>query len=94
MSFNNALAAATLMSSSMAFAQLAPPPPPPPNPMVWQQGINQTANWQRLGCPKDYANDLEKEHMIKSGQCRNVNADGTAKTDPRSVPVQKRKRRR
>jgi hypothetical protein len=48
------------------------PAPAAPNPMVWQQGINSSANWQQLGCPHDYESDAEKERMIQRGLCKNV----------------------
>lgn len=45
---------------------------PGPGYMVWQQGMNGSAEWQRLGCPRAYASDDEKEEMIRRGECRNA----------------------
>lgn len=53
------------------------PAPAAPNPMVWQQGINSLANWQKLGCPHDYESDAEKERMIQRGLCKNVKSKPT-----------------
>ena len=48
------------------------PAPAAPNPMVWQQGVNDSATWRQLGCPHDYSSDAEKAEMIRKGLCKNV----------------------
>ena len=69
---------ATPFLTFSASAQMSPPPPAP-NPMVWEQGIADNPQWRQLGCPHGYANDLEKERMIRDGLCKNANLDGTVK---------------
>jgi hypothetical protein len=65
----SAIAVALVASApSAASAQVVPAP----GYMVWQQGVNQSAEWKRLGCPRDYESDAEKEAMISRGECENA----------------------
>jgi hypothetical protein len=60
-------------AASMSSAQVVPGP----GYMVWQQGVNESAEWKRLGCSRDYASDAEKEDMIRRGECRNAGPAAT-----------------
>lgn len=71
-----------IVAAPPANAQLPPNgpiPTPGPELMVWQQGQNASPMWQRLGCPRPYESDTEKNQMIRNGECNNAKADGTIK---------------